>query len=309
MDVALRLAPFFLLIACGVIAARTRRIELPGARALSTYVFWIAAPALLIHSLATTPAPDARMGLGLAAYSVGLLAVLAVIILAGRLLGWTREERAGAGCAAMAGNIPFLSVPFALSLFGPTAAGPVAALLAVDSLVIVPVVAAVLRSASGEESWLHAARASLANPLVISPLIGAVMAYAGLRFVQPVDDVVAVLASTASPVGLVALGVVVGLEFGTPAPGDATPVLAAMAGKLVLAPALVWFATGFSGVSAEMRAVATLFAAAPTAVHIFIQTRTLDVHAKGAATGVVMSTIAAAVTLTVLGGLLVAWLP
>jgi len=308
MDVALRLAPFFILIGCGVIAARTKRIELPGARALSTYVFWIAAPALLIHSLATTPAPDARMGLALAAYSAGLLAVLVLLILLGRVLGWTREARAGAGCASMAGNIPFLSVPFALSLFGPSSAGPVAALLAVDSLVIVPVVAAVLRSAKGEETWLHAARASLANPLVVAPLIGAVMSYAGLRFIGPVDDVLAVLASTASPVGLVALGVVVGLEFGKPAPGETAPVLAAMIGKLILAPALVWLATGLVGATGEMRAAATLFAAAPTAVHIFIQTRTLDVYAKGAATGVVMSTITAAVTLTVLGGLLVGWL-
>lgn len=308
MDVALRLAPFFLLIAIGVVAAKTRRIELPGARALSTYVFWIASPALLIHSLATTPAPDARMALGLAAYSAGLLAVLVLVILAGRLLGWSREERAGAGCASMAGNIPFLSVPFALSLFGPSSAGPVAALLAIDSLVIVPVVAAVLRSSRGEESWLHAARASLLNPLIISPLIGAAMSYAGLRFAGPVDDVLAVLAATASPVGLVALGVVVGLEFGKPAPGEATPVVVAMLGKLILTPAFVWVATGLVGATPELRAAATLFAAAPTAVHIFIQTRTLDVYAKGAATGVVMSTIAAAVTLTVLGGLLVGWL-
>ena len=199
MEVALRLAPFFLLIALGVVAAKTKRIELPGARALSTYVFWIASPALLIHSLATTAAPNARMGLGLAAYSVGLLAVLVIVILAGRMLKWTREERAGAGCASMAGNIPFLSVPFALALFGPTAAGPVAALLAVDSLVIVPVVAAVLRSSKGEESWWHAARVSLANPLIISPLIGAAMAYAGLQFVGPVENVLGVLAATASP--------------------------------------------------------------------------------------------------------------
>lgn len=308
MDVALQLAPFFVLIVCGVLAARTRRMDLAAARALSTYVFWIAAPALLLHSLATTPAPDARMGLGLAAYSVGLLVVLGLVVVAGRLLGWTRDERAGAGCASMAGNIPFLIVPFALSLFGRGAAGPVAALLAVDSLVIVPVVAAMLRSAKGEESWFHAARASLANPLIIAPLIGAAMSYAGFAFLGPVDNVLAVLAATASPVGLVALGVVVGLEIGRPAPGETAPVLVAMLGKLVLAPVLVWFATGLVGVTGEMRACATLFSAAPTAVHIFIQTRTLDVYAKGAATGVVMSTIAAAATLTVLGGMLAGWL-
>jgi predicted permease len=308
MDVGLRLAPFFFLILCGAALARTRRIDLVGARALSAFVFWLAAPALLLHSLAVTAPPDARMGLGLAAYSVGLIAVLVVVILAGRLLRWSREERAGAACASMAGNIPFLLVPFTLSLFGPTSAGPVAALLAVDSLVIVPVVAAVLRSARGEETWFHAARASLANPLIIAPLIGAVMSYAGLAFVGPVDSLLSVLAATASPVGLVSLGVVVGLEFGKPAPGEAAPVAIAMAGKLILAPALVWLATGLVGAEPEMRPAPTLFAAAPTAVHIFIQTRTLGVYAKGAATGVVMSTIAAAGTLTILGGLLVGWL-
>ena len=124
MDVGLRLAPFFFLILCGVVLARTRRIDLVGARALSAFVFWLAAPALLLHSLAVTPPPDGRMGLALAAYSAGLIAVLAFVILVGRLTGWSREDRAGAACASMAGNIPFLLVPFTLSLFGPASAGP-----------------------------------------------------------------------------------------------------------------------------------------------------------------------------------------
>ena len=72
MEVGLRLAPFFFLILCGAVLARTRRIDLVGARALSAFVFWLAAPALLLHSLAVTAPPDARDAVDAAAQQAGV---------------------------------------------------------------------------------------------------------------------------------------------------------------------------------------------------------------------------------------------
>ena len=61
MDVLARVIPFFLMIGVGVVAARVRLISMDGARALSAYVFWIAFPALLIHSLAARPRPEPQL--------------------------------------------------------------------------------------------------------------------------------------------------------------------------------------------------------------------------------------------------------
>jgi malonate transporter len=52
------------------------------------------------------------------------------------------------------------------------------------------------------------------------------------------------------------------------------------------------------------RNTATLLAACPTAVSVFIQTRTLNVFAKGGAMAVVLATAVSVVTLPLLG----AWL-
>src|SRR5438128_12322802 len=104
MDVLARVIPFFLLIGVGALAARTKLLDVAAARALSAYVFWIAFPALLVHSLATMPVPETAMAGWLAAYALGAGAALPLAILAGRALGWEREARGGAAMASVTGN-------------------------------------------------------------------------------------------------------------------------------------------------------------------------------------------------------------
>ena len=70
--------------------------------------------------------------------------------------------------------------------------------------------------------------------------------------------------------------------------------------KLLAAPLLVWIALGLVGASAEARATATLLAACPTAVNVFIQTRAFGVFARGAAEAVVAGTVLSALTLTLI---------
>jgi malonate transporter len=66
----------------------------------------------------------------------------------------------------------------------------------------------------------------------------------------------------------------------------------------------VWFATSLVSADPVFRNTATLLAACPTAVSVFIQTRTLNVFAKGGAMAVVLATAVSVVTLPLLG----AWL-
>lgn len=304
MDVVLRVIPFFLLIAVGAAVARARLIDLAGARALSAYVFWVAFPALLVHSLSHAPAPDAALGISLAAYGVAATAPLFLVLILGRALGWSREARAGAGMASVVTNTAFLGAPLAVSLFGPAAAAPAAAVVAVDCTLIMAIASGTLRSASGDGSWKKTAALTATNPLVIAALTGLAMSYTQVLAPGPLDQVLATLRATASPVGLVALGVVIGLEFGRPARGESAPVATAVVFKTLLVPALVFAATPLVGADPMFRSVATLLAACPTAVSVFIQTRTLNVFARGGALAVVLATLVTIVTLPLLGGML-----
>jgi predicted permease len=303
MDVLARVAPFFLMIAAGVVAGRARLIDLAGARALSAYVFWIAFPALLVHSLAAMPRPEAALARNLGAYAVGACLPLLVPVLGGRLFGWSREARAGAGMASIGGNTAFLGAPLAVRLFGEAAAAPAAAIVAVDCTVIMIIATATVRSAAGE-GWRATAKTTIGNPLVIAALIGIGLSLAGYQPIGPLNDALGFLRSTASPVGLVALGVVVGLEFGKPAKGEGAPVATAVLDKTLLAPILVFLATTLAGADPQFRAVATLLASCPTAVNVFIQTRTYGVFSRGGAMAVVLATIVAVVTLPLAGAFL-----
>lgn len=307
MDVLIRVIPFFALIAVGVVVARAKLIDLTGARALSAYVFWVAFPALLLHALSTSPPPDATLAKGLGAYALAAAAPLVLAVIVGTFAGWSREARSGAGMASIGGNTAFLGMPMAISLFGANAAVPAASVVAIDTTFIMIIATGTLLSASGG-AVRRTAVLTATNPLVIASAIGATMMFAGLHFPAPVLDALGMLRATASPVGLVALGVVVGLEFGRPAPGETAPVATAALFKLLLAPALVWLATGLVGASPLFRAVATLQAACPTAVNVFIQTRTYGVWAKGGAMAVVLATVISVVTLPLIGLLLGAML-
>jgi malonate transporter len=304
VDVLLRVIPFFLLVAVGAVVARAKLIDIAGARALSAYVFWVAFPALLIHSLSHAPPPNAALGLSLAAYGAAMLTPLLIILLLGRLLGWSRHARAGAGMVSVSGNTAFLGAPLAVSLFGAAAAIPAAAVVAVDCTLIMAIASGVLRDATGEGSLKRTIGLTATNPLVVAALVGLAMSYAGVLAPGPIDQALATLRATASPVGLTALGVVVGLEFGKADKGETAPVLIAVAFKVLLAPVLVFAALTLVGAAPMFRTVATLLAACPTAVNVFIQTRTLNVFARGAAMAVVLATIATVVSLPLLG----AWL-
>jgi hypothetical protein len=304
VDVLLRVIPFFLLIAVGVVIARAKLIDLGGARALSAYVFWVAFPALLIHSLSHSPAPNARMAVSLITYAIAMGAPLVIALIVGRLLGWSREATAGAGMASIGGNSAFLGAPLAAALFGAQAIAPAAAVVAVDCTFIMILATATLRGASADGSWKRTAVLTAANPLVIAALIGLAMTFAGVIAPGPIDQALATLRATASPVGLVALGIVVGLEFGHPAEGEVRPVAVSVAFKTLLAPALVWLATGLVGADPLFRNTATLLAASPTAVNVFIQTRTLNVFSRGGAMSTVLATLVTVVTLPLLGALL-----
>lgn len=305
MDVLARVIPFFMLVAVGVVLGRVSLVDLAGARALSAYVFWVAFPALLIHSLSAMAPPDAAMAAGLAAYAVGVSAVLALALVAGRLMGWSRPARAGTAMASINANTAFLGAPLSVALFGAAAQGPSAALVAIDCTLIMALGTAMVRGAADDSSLWKAAAKTLRNPLVVAALIGAGLSFAGLRLIAPLETALGMLRATASPVGLVALGIVVGLEAGHGAREDAAPVSLAVAFKLLLAPVLVWLLVGLTEADPMFRATATLLAACPTAVHVFIQTRTYGVFARGGAMAVVLSTIGAAISLPILGAALI----
>jgi predicted permease len=316
LDVPQRVLPFFMLVAAGVVLARLRLFDARMSTGLSTYVYWIGFPALLIHSLSRVGAPDRALALGLTAYGACALLVVALMVTVGVALRWTREERAGAALAGGLGNSAFLGLPIVVSVLGPETARLSAGVVAVDFVVVAAVGVGLLGWAGGRSTWRSLMQA-LRNPIVLAAITGTALALLGLSLPGMLDRAVAAAAASGSPVALVALGVALGLtgepiagEPCEPAPEEPAPtprwgpiILAAIA-KLAILPAAAWIATGLVDAPLGFRLGATLMAATPTAVNVFIQTKAHSVFERGGARTVALTTAVSCLTLSAVAVLL-----
>jgi predicted permease len=309
LDIVARVWPFFLLVAAGLALSRLRLLDARMTQGLSAYVYWVGFPALLVHSLSRLGRPGHDLVLGLAAYAGAGLVVTTAVVLAGRPPGWSKAERAGAAMAASVGNSAFLALPIAGAVLGAETARLVAGVVAIDFVVMAAMGVGLLGWAAGRSVWRSTLQA-FRNPVVAAALAGVALALLDIALPEPLDRAVGMAAASGSPVGLVALGAALGLrETEDEAAPSWGPVALAAVAKLVAFPLLAWLAIGLTPAPPAFRAGATLLAAAPTAVNVFIQTRAYGVFARGAARTVALTTALSLATLAVVALLLKAGHP
>ena len=168
--------PLFILILAGFLSARRGLMQKPGIKGLNDFVFYFSLPLMLFHGMATAPlarAFDVR-------FVLLYLACAVTVHLSGMAIarwGFRRSigEQGIQGIAASFGNLMFIAMPIAISLFGPAAALPVALLVTIENGVIMPFTVSLLeidRGAKGNlrQAVLAAVQAILRNPVVMSVL-------------------------------------------------------------------------------------------------------------------------------------------
>jgi predicted permease len=141
------------------------------------------------------------------------------------------------------------------------------------------------------------------NPTVVGAGVGVALSLSGMRLWAPAGAAVDLLAATASPVALIALGGLIGAQRLAPERREAGPLAIALSLKLMAAPLLVWGVFSVWGrASPEVTAVAVLLAGCPTAVNVFVQARAFGVFEAGAARAVGLGALASLLTLTLIAG-------
>ncbi len=272
--------PFFALVLCGYLAARSRLLPLEAVAGLNIFVLYFALPCMLWRFGSSTPAAQlfspmvALLWLGCA----GLIVAVAAWLARRHGAGWP-DAAMGALVAAFP-NSGFMGVPLILALLGEGAAGPVMATLLVDLVVTTSVCIGLSQwGAAGEHGAARAAgralQGVLRNPMPWSILLGALAGALGLRPWTPLDRTVQLLADAASPVALFTIGAVLARSRMQPAPTRPAPagdVAAIALLKLLVHPALVW-GLGAAAVRAEvlpapLLAPLVLAAALPSASNV-----------------------------------------
>ena len=241
--------PFFALVLCGYVAARTRLLPLDAVPGLNMFVLYFALPCMLYRFGSATPAAQLFNPV------IALLWLLAAALIVAATAGWARRQGGSWPDAAMGAlvaafpNSGFMGVPLILALLGAGAVGPVMATLLVDLVVTTSLCIGLSQwGAAGEHGPAKAVGGALQgvlrNPMPWSILLGALAGALGFALWAPLGKTVQLLADAASPVALFTIGAVLARSQMRPATtaGQAAPrdvgVLAVT--KLLLHPLLVW---------------------------------------------------------------------
>ncbi len=258
------LVPIFLLIGLGVVARRTAILDEASATGLNRLVVYFALPALFIAKVGTSPLESA-LSPRLMGVTVGTVVLAMLLGLAyGSVAKLPPAQRGALTQGAMRGNIVYFTFPLILSLYGDEGLR----LAAVTATVLVPAMN-LLANAALElyrppgQGHRHFVVRVLSNPIVIGALLSLALAIAHWRPWGWLGSTLNALADLAFPAALVALGAQLELTRWRTLWRS---LAVASALKLVLMPALGWWALVALGADRQEIAIGVLLLAAPTAV-------------------------------------------
>lgn len=301
--------PFFALIGCGYIAARTRFLSEDGVRGLTTFVFYFALPCMIFQAMAPHPIVDIINWNYMGAFAVAGLSVFALTALSARLLfNGSLSVCTLQGMAGCVGNVGFLGLPLIVALLGPDAALPVILAFIVDLVVLVPLSIVLLelnrhRHGTIRDIILKTGRGIVFNPLVLSIAVSLAWSATGWTLPGPIDAFTGLLGKAATPTALFALGATLAGRQLSDAMAEALHMSAA---KLFVHPALVWVSmTMLFDIPAPWVTVAVLTAAVPLAGNVYLIANSYNLYVLRVSTAVLVSTVIAVLSFSGLMALLV----
>ncbi|KAB0682803.1 AEC family transporter [Aureimonas leprariae] len=293
-------APTFGLIFIGYAAARLRLFDTGVGDGLATYVYTLAIPCLLLRTILHSQLPDEQPWGYWLAYFAGVAVAWTLATLAARcLFGRDRREAVIFGFTAGQANTALVGIPLILDAVGPDAATPLALLLAVH-LPLMTTVATLLLEGAGEAGLAHARRRVMrtlaTNPIMIGIYLGLALRASGLDTSGPLDRLVDPVAASAAPCALIGMGLALA-RYGVG--GEWRPAALVSLCKLVVHPAVVFvLARHVFAMPHAWSTVCVLFASCPSGVNAYLLAARERVGAATASASVSLSTVLAAVTIS-----------
>ena len=188
-----------------------------------------------------------------------------------------------------------LGIPIVMSSFGERAATPFFVLLAAHGPLLMTLSAigfeALDAGGEGPSTTLRRTlRGLLSNPVVMAVSAGAAYGSTGLGLYPQFDATLQLLGRAAVPCALFVLGAALS-RYRVAERFALTGLMASL--KLLLLPLLVWHAGGWLDLPSLERHVATLTAAMPTGINVFLFAERYRADQGVASSGVVVSTVLA----------------
>jgi hypothetical protein len=265
----------------------------PGAdTVLARLVFFVAAPALLVATVATTPVS----GVFTPAFvpflaSTVVLAVTTALVARWRWRFGRGEGTVAAMCASYV-NGGYLGIPVAAFVLGDVSYAVPVVLFQV--LVFSPVALTLLDARAGVRGLLAL---PLRNPIIPACAVGLVVTLVGWT---PPDELLRpfeLTGAAAVPLALLALGLSLGGARPFHNGPDAEPRYAVVVAKVIVQPAVAYLVARLLGLEGILLLAAVVMSGLPTAQNVFVYAARFGRGTGLARDAVVLSTVLAAVSL------------
>ena len=296
--------PVFAVILTGWIVGYAGYLPRALSNALIHFAYNIAMPALLIVTIAQEPGHSLINWRFLVAFGGGsLLCFIAVFGVMSIRSSRSLASRTMQGIAASMTNTGFVALPVLEAIYGPRAVLPAAIATVFVAVVMFPIAVVLLevgqRDAQGSGTpAMVTVKHIVLNPMVISTLIGMLLAVLGLHMPGPVTAYLNVMADALTPCALFAIGLGLSIDGLRTNLGRAS-LLSTV--KLVIMPLIVYGLTIALGLDPLYTIAAVICAAVPTAKTVYILAGEYHCEEMMVASTVSLSTLASIVSL-------VAWL-
>ena len=290
-------APVFVVIALGWLAATRRIVDEAGFRGINAFTFNLAAPALLFAA-----GTSSHQGGGTAAliFFAGSLLVFGIGVLVAR--GALAKDLGSSSLFALNaafGNTVMMGIPLIVAAFGQAGLVVLISILALHSMVLLGLATVVAEiGLNANASWVRVLRATVIgvarNPVVVAVFVAFVWHLLDLPVPDPLRRTLDLLGAAAPPTALFCLG---GSLAGFATAGAWRDVAWLSLLKLVVMPLVVWALSALVGLSALETAVAVTTAALPTGANAFLLARRYALGAEASGATVLVSTLISVVTL------------
>ena len=306
MDALVNVAfPVFAIVLSGYLSGRLGVLGGESAAALNRFVYYFALPPLLFIFTARAPITEIFHWPFIFTFVGGTAVTLLIALIANHLFLRNRglAELSLFSLTAVFANTAYMGIPLFATAFGPEGTLPaIVATLAANTLLIGGAIAALetvqTSNASIHRSVLHVVRTLIRNPLLIAPLLGALVSLSAMPIPKPIGNFLDLMAAAAGPAALFALGLSL---FGRELLGDIAEVAWLTAFKLIVHPMVTYvFAVHIFALEPVWAKSAIILSALPVGALVFVIAQQYDTYVQRASSAIVITTALSVLTISAL---------
>ena len=289
--------PIFAISVIGYGCGKIKIFDFGSAMILNKFVMFIAMPILGFKLLSAASLFDVPMQLLIGYLLSEICVYLITFIIARKVFGVGVKEAFLLGLATALTNHVLFILPIAEILIGPSATLPIVALISMDGMLIFggTIVAMDIMSAK-DMGWRPTVAKIVSNPPILGMLAGLIYGLSGLEIAPNVQIFLSNISSTASPVLLFALGVILSVKR--------DEVIASLTGlivfvKLIIHPVAAYILLTYAMDVPEIFAnPAIMVAAAPCGVMSFMLAMNYGVKVDNIARVIFISSLFSLLTIS-----------